>query len=241
MTYDLLVLLSDQSQSNSVCQYLRSKHMRVMLEMTVKGAIQQLRAQPYSFLLLDQRVEGADLLMDIVLNEHYRISTFLIVTGICQQAGAHAEALRNGADICLYGPISPDDIFEQLKAILRRQSRGARHPSAHPILLPVLKFTELVIDPVRNIVLQAGHRIHCTPKEFDVLYLLASSPERVFAAQYIYETVWGFPYDYSNTSVSDCISSIRKSLGRSPDYIETVYGRGYRFVDRLSYCSEACR
>ena len=74
MTYDLLVLLSDQSQSNSVCQYLRSKHMRVMLEMTVKGAIQQLRAQPYSFLLLDQRVEGADLLMDIVLNEHYRVS-----------------------------------------------------------------------------------------------------------------------------------------------------------------------
>ena len=108
-----------------------------------------------------------------------------------------------------------------------------RHSLAGPSSLPILKFTNLSIDPIRNAVMSSGREIHCTPKEFDVLYLLATYAGHICSAQYIYENVWKAPFIHSGTSIPDCISALRRRLGSNSGYIETVYGRGYRFIDFL--------
>ena len=88
----------------------------------------------------------------------------------------------------------------------------------------------VVIDPFRFIVIVNRKEHVLYPKEFDVLYCLASHPGWVLSAEQIYDEVWGedvygFEYIIYNT-----ISQIRKKLGM-PHIIQTVKGRGYRFAD----------
>lgn len=231
MTYDLLMLTFEDPQAEEVERHLTSKQIKVVREKTVKGAVRHLRDNSYHFTLLDQRLEGADFLIDIVHHGYYRICTYLIVAGEFRHAEERAAVLRSGADVCICTPLSPDELYEQICAVTRREHRQMRHSLAGPSALPILKFTDLLIDPIRNTVICSGRKIHCTPKEFDVLYLLATYAGHICSAQYIYEAVWRTPFIYSGTSVSDCISSLRRRLGRKPGYIETVYGRGYRFID----------
>ena len=143
-------------------------------EHTVKKAIQCIRYNSYHFVLLDQRLEGADFLMDIVYQGYYGICTYLIAAGEFRHAEERAAVLRSGADVCICAPVSPDELYEQISAVTRRQHRQMRHSLAGPSSLPILKFTNLSIDPIRNAVMSSGREIHCTPKEFDVLYLLAT-------------------------------------------------------------------
>lgn len=233
MTYDLLILTLDDPHAEEIERYLTSKQIKVVRENTVKKAIQYLRDNSYHFVLLDQRLEGADFLMDIVYQGYYGIYTYLIAAGEFRHAEDRAAALRSGADVCICTPVSPDELYEQISAVARRQHRQMRRSLVGPSVLPILKFTDLSIDPIRNTVMSSGREIHCTPKEFDVLYLLATYAGHICSAQYIYEAIWKAPYVHSGTSISDCISSLRRRLGSNQDYIETVYGRGYRFIDFL--------
>ena len=71
MTYDLLMLMFDDPHAEEVEHYLTSKQIKVVREHTVKKAIQCIRYNSYHFVLLDQRLEGADFLMDIVYQGYY--------------------------------------------------------------------------------------------------------------------------------------------------------------------------
>ena len=75
MTYDLLMLMFDDPHAEEVERYLTSKQIKVVREHTVKKAIQCIRYNSYHFVLLDQRLEGADFLMDIVYQGYYGIYT----------------------------------------------------------------------------------------------------------------------------------------------------------------------
>lgn len=114
----------------------------------------------YHFVLLDQRLEGADFLMDIVYQGYYGICTYLIAAGEFRHAEERAAVLRSGADVCICAPVSPDELYEQISAVTRRQHRQMRHSLAGPSSLPILKFTNLSIDPIRNAVMSSGREIN---------------------------------------------------------------------------------
>ena len=161
MTYDLLMLMFDDPHAEEVEHYLTSKQIKVVREHTVKKAIQCIRYNSYHFVLLDQRLEGADFLMDIVYQGYYGICTYLIAAGEFRHAEERAAVLRSGADVCICAPVSPDELYEQISAVTRRQHRQMRHSLAGPSSLPILKFTNLSIDPIRNAVMSSGREIHC--------------------------------------------------------------------------------
>ena len=143
MTYDLLMLMFDDPHAEEVEHYLTSKQIKVVREHTVKKAIQCIRYNSYHFVLLDQRLEGADFLMDIVYQGYYGICTYLIAAGEFRHAEERAAVLRSGADVCICAPVSPDELYEQISAVTRRQHRQMRHSLAGPSSLPILKFTNL--------------------------------------------------------------------------------------------------
>ena len=161
MTYDLLMLMFDDPHAEEVEHYLTSKQIKVVREHTVKKAIQCIRYNSYHFVLLDQRLEGADFLMDIVYQGYYGICTYLIAAGEFRHAEERAAVLRSGADVCICAPVSPDELYEQISAVTRRQHRQMRHSLAGPSSLPILKFTNLSIDPIRNAVMSSGREMCC--------------------------------------------------------------------------------
>ena len=136
---------------------------------------------------------------------------------------AHGEepdrvmALDAGADDYLVKPFGLAELQARIRAVLRRMRPGG----------DVVKHGPLVVDIRTRRVTVGGGEIVLTPKEFDILEILAADPGRVVGRQEILESAWDAHW-YGPTKVLDVhIASLRRKLG-VPGLIETVYGRGFR-------------
>jgi len=136
---------------------------------------------------------------------------------------AHGEepdrvmALDAGADDYLVKPFGLAELQARIRAVLRRMRPGG----------DVVKHGPLVVDIRTRRVTVNGAEVVLTPKEFDILEILAADPGRVVSRQEILESAWDAHW-YGPTKVLDVhMASLRRKLG-VPGLIETVYGRGFR-------------
>ena len=91
---------------------------------------------------------------------------------------------------------------------------------------------ELTVDLSKRSVVMGNTEVMLTNREFEILYLLASSPGRVFSKEQIYDIVWEEPYSGDYNIVMSHIRNIREKIEDNPSkpfYIQTVWGVGYRF------------
>jgi DNA-binding response OmpR family regulator len=149
-----------------------------------------------------------------------------------------------GADDYLVKPFSPRELVSRVRAILRRAGAGAgegKEQSGAGIGTGsqgqrqkesgVLRFPGLTIDiPARRVEVN-GVEVALTPTEFDLLALLAQSPERVFTREMLMNKVWGYDYLGDGHTIDVHISSLRKKIEANTEqrYIKTVWRVGYRF------------
>ncbi|HKB46283.1 MAG TPA: winged helix-turn-helix domain-containing protein, partial [Ktedonobacterales bacterium] len=89
----------------------------------------------------------------------------------------------------------------------------------------------LRISVANHIVHLHGEALDLTPKEYDLLVLLASHPGRAYSRDYLLENLWGYDYDGFDRTVDTHIVRLRKKLGDLGEKIVTVWGVGYRFAD----------
>ncbi len=95
---------------------------------------------------------------------------------------------------------------------------------------------ELSIHPKSRRVLRQGREISLTPKEFDILYLLAQNRGEVFTKEQIYRAVWDGDFLLADSNIMAFIRKLRKKIEPNPDapeYILTIWGIGYKFNDQL--------
>ncbi|MBM7557328.1 response regulator transcription factor [Halanaerobacter jeridensis] len=134
--------------------------------------------------------------------------------------------LELGADDYVTKPFSPKEVVSRVKAVLRRSSSEEKESSEQKIL----SFPELEISKSYRSVEVKGEEISLTPKEFDLLLTLASSPRQVFSREKLLNKVWGYDYYGDDRTVDTHIKSLRQKLGDPVrNYIETVWGVGYKF------------
>lgn len=142
--------------------------------------------------------------------------------------------LELGADDYLTKPFSMRELLARVTAVLRRVEL-IRARSVQKQASARLEFPSLSIDIDAHDVTSGGQYISLTATEFNLLKLLASNPNRVFSREYLLEEVWGGEAAVFDRTVDSHIQRLRKKLGGpgSPgDYIETVWGVGYRFSPR---------
>jgi DNA-binding response OmpR family regulator len=148
------------------------------------------------------------------------------------------NGLDLGADDYLVKPFSPRELVSRVRAILRRtSSQDAVDMPAPPDerARSLLRFPGLTIDLLARRVEVNGNEIALTPTEFDLLALLAQSPERVFTREMLMNKVWGYDYLGDGHTIDVHISALRKKieLDNVPRYIKTVWRVGYRFETRV--------
>jgi len=133
--------------------------------------------------------------------------------------------LSVGADDYVTKPFSPRELVARIRAMLRRPRQAA------DVGEPVRRFGDLTVDPAAREVLLDGRPVELTRLEFDLLDALSGSPRLVLTRSQLLERVWG-PSWFGDDHVVDVhIANLRQKLGddpRSPRYIRTVRGVGYR-------------
>ena len=140
-----------------------------------------------------------------------------------------------GADDYLVKPFSPRELVSRVRAILRRSGStdtpAPTHEQALAAKSEVLRFPGLTIDlPARRVEVN-GVESALTPTEFDLLALLAKSPDRVFTREILMNKVWGYDYLGDGHTIDVHMSALRKKIELEPGqrYIKTVWRVGYRF------------
>lgn len=137
--------------------------------------------------------------------------------------------LEMGADDYITKPFNPREVVARIKAVLRRVSDISTDSGKQQ----VLKYNGLEINIMDFTVKLQGREIPFTPKELELLWLLASNPGRVYTREQLLEKVWGYDYFGDSRTVDTHIKRIRKKIGSAEEStsfdIKTVWGVGYKF------------
>lgn len=134
--------------------------------------------------------------------------------------------LEIGADDYIVKPFSPREVVSRIKAVLRR----TQQPQGDDVQT-TLRFGNLEIQPERYMVTLSGEPVAMTPREVELLHLLAAHPGRVYPRETILSQVWGYDYFGDTRTVDTHIKRLRQKLASDEaDWeIVTVYGVGYKF------------
>ena len=134
--------------------------------------------------------------------------------------------LKSGADDYITKPFEMREVLARIEAVLRRSSGVATEKKSRK-----LTFDKLVIDMDAFELLVDGNKVDTPPKEMELLFYLASSPNRVYTRNQLLDEVWGFDYFGDSRTVDVHIKRLREKLeGVSQQWVlRTVWGVGYKF------------
>ena len=138
--------------------------------------------------------------------------------------------LEMGADDFISKPFRGRVLEARIKAVARRRLQ-IRPPFPEIDYQPIVR-SNMEIDRVGRTVLTDGKKVSLTPKEFDLLTLLASHPGRTFSRSQLIDLVWGYQFQGFEHTVNSLVNRLRTKIEPDParpTFITTVWGQGYKF------------
>lgn len=132
-----------------------------------------------------------------------------------------------GADDYISKPIKPKVLISRVKALLKRYNPEKNNSAEEKS--DVIKIGDLTIDREKYIIINKGEKLVLPKKEFELLMLLASKPDKVFMRDEIYNSVWGDSIIVGDRTIDVHIRKVREKIGQ--DHIKTIKGVGYKFVE----------
>ncbi|MGF7047921.1 DNA-binding response OmpR family regulator [Paenibacillus sp. DS2015] len=194
-----------------------------------KEAIQAIQTQSIDLAILDimmPELDGYEVTRQIREQHHMPIIFLSAKTSDLDKI----TGLVMGADDYMTKPFNPMELVARVNSQLRR-SMEFNQPTI--MNKSVLEAGGLTINPDQHTVTLYSETIELTPKEFDILYLLATYPKQVFSVESLFQQVWGEAYyESGNNTVMVHIRTLRKKLGEDKSknkFIKTIWGVGYTF------------
>ncbi len=148
-------------------------------------------------------------------------NTFMVFLTARSEEYSEIAGFNVGADDYIAKPIKPRALVSRINAILRRNT------SADEISENKVEIGDLVIDREAYLVYQSGQKVVLAKKEFELLYLLASKPGKVYTRESILKNIWEDSVVVTNRTIDVHIRKLREKLGET--YVATVKGVGYKF------------
>jgi len=192
-------------------------------------------AEPYDLIILDLMLPGLDgvTVCRAIRRESANADTPILMLTARREESDKVLGLDSGADDYLTKPFGIRELLARTRALLRRghiaPARQANGEAAAPVT-----YKHIEIDPARRRVLVGSREVELTFNEFELLYVLVSSPGIVFSREALLSKVWKDQTFVTVRSVDTLVKRVRKKIERDPtqpEIILTVWGAGYKAAD----------
>ena len=222
-----LIVDADEAAANSIVQYVRENGLDAAVARDGESAVRAARSMHPAVIVLELMLPDGNGL-DVCSRLRRESDVPILILTTSQDEADRVVALELGADDYMAKPVRMRELLARLRALMRR-ARIARSTVSSAVLLA----GDLELDPRGRTVRRNGVAIHVKPKEFDLLFALASEPGRVFTRDQLFERVWGYHFLGGSRTIDVHIRWLREKLEN--DYaggprIDTIRGTGYKFV-----------
>ena len=219
-----VLIVDDEPDIIELIEYnLKKEGYQVLTASNGLEAIQVAKKNLPELIILDimmPKLDGIETCRQLRAMPEFK-NTFMVFLTARSEEYSEISGFNVGADDYIAKPIKPRALISRINAILRRNTMTETEVDNK------LEIGNLVIDREAYLVYQDGKKIVLAKKEFELLYLLASKPGKVFTREVILNNIWEDSVVVTNRTIDVHIRKLREKLG--DDYVTTVKGVGYKF------------
>lgn len=222
---NILIIEDDEDINRLLCNIISKNGYHPKPAYSGTEALIYLENQKWDMVLLDLMLPG--LSGEEILRKVTKESNIpVIIISAKLETQTKVDALRAGADDYITKPFDIEEVSARIDSCLRRFRRLSDVPIANQI-----RHKDLLMNTDSKHVTVNGNEIKLTALEYEILFLMMSSPKKVFTKANLFESVWHEEFYGDDNTINVHMSNIRSKLSRAnpnEDYIETIWGMGYR-------------
>ncbi len=226
----ILIVDDDTAIAELIDLYLTKECFQTMMVHDGEEALEVFQTFQPNLILLDLMLPGIDG-YQVCREIRAKANTPIIMLSAKGEIFDKVLGLELGADDYIIKPFDSKELVARVKAVLRRY-QPARQEEPRPGA-KIVEYPDLVINQTNYSVLYQGRPVDMPPKELELLYFLASSPNQVFTREQLLDHIWGYEYIGDTRTVDVHIKRLREKIKDHASWsLATVWGIGYKFEVR---------
>lgn len=230
----ILIVDDDANIAELISLYLTKECFETKIVEDGEEALKEFQTFNPDLILLDLMLPGIDG-YEVCREIRKTSSTPIIMLSAKGEIFDKVLGLELGADDYMIKPFDSKELVARVKAVLRRYKVPAAAPTNIAPQSEYVEYPDLLINLTNYSVTYKGKNIDMPPKELELLYFLASSPNQVFTREQLLDHIWGYEYLGDTRTVDVHIKRIREKISDSDTWaLSTVWGIGYKFETKTN-------
>ncbi len=226
----ILIVDDDANIAELISLYLTKECFDTMIAEDGETALLMADSFAPNLILLDLMLPGIDG-YQVCREVRAKSSTPIIMLSAKGEIFDKVLGLELGADDYMEKPFDTKELVARVKAVLRRYKPVATVPDAPDVKR--VEYPDLIINQTNYSVVYMGNTVEMPPKELELLYFLAASPNHVFTREQLLDQIWGYEYIGDTRTVDVHIKRLREKINDHTNWrIATIWGIGYKFEVR---------
>ncbi|MBO5158587.1 MAG: response regulator transcription factor [Lachnospiraceae bacterium] len=228
----ILIVDDDTNIAELISLYLTKECYETKMVHDGESALKELQLFQPNLILLDLMLPGMDG-YQVCREVRTKSQIPIIMLSAKGEVFDKVLGLELGADDYIVKPFDTKELVARVKANLRRCQQMSIPDAPKQADAKIVEYPDLVINQSNYSVLYQGRTVEMPPKELELLYFLASSPNQVFTREQLLDHIWGYEYIGDTRTVDVHIKRLREKIKDHPRWsLATVWGIGYKFETR---------
>ena len=225
----ILIVDDDNNIAELISLYLMKECYDTRIENDGESALKTFASWQPNLILLDLMLPGIDG-YQVCREIRHTSDVPIIMISAKGEIFDKVLGLELGADDYMIKPFDSKELVARVKAVLRRFKPSKPAMDANT---KYVEYPDLIVNQTNYSVMYKGHTVDMPPKELELLYFLASSPNQVFTREQLLDHIWGYEYIGDTRTVDVHIKRLREKIKDHAEWsIATIWGIGYKFEVR---------